>query len=171
MMNSNLDRLLEILNEQADLIDRLNKCSDLLYKSSYRLVLDHGRPFSDRIIPSPFRAKPRQCYQNCFKPLWRRKDWYYCEGYAIDDDLNLAIAHAWLVNDNGQVIDPTWNDDSKGATYFGVVLQREYVFEIAKTTKSYGILENYDMNEYKLMIEGFPPNALHSKFHTVTAVE
>ncbi|MEM6398657.1 MAG: hypothetical protein AAF757_00270 [Cyanobacteria bacterium P01_D01_bin.116] len=123
-MSNNLERLLSILNEQEDLIDKLNSRSDLLYKSTYRLVLDHGKPFENRIIPSPFCSKIKQCYQNCFDPLWRRKDWYYCEGYAIDDDLNLAIAHAWFVNDSGQVIDPTWRDDVPGATYFGVAFQQ-----------------------------------------------
>jgi hypothetical protein len=166
-MNNNFERLLEIITEQADLIDKLSRTHNLLYKSTYRLVLDYGKPFNNRLIPSPFRGKIKQCYQNCFDPLWRRKDWYYCEGYAIDDDLNLAIAHAWLINDNGQVIDPTWKDNASGATYFGVVFQHEYVFEIAKITKCYGILENDYLNSHKLMIEGFPSYALHSKFHEI----
>jgi hypothetical protein len=67
------------------------------------------------------------------------------------------------------VIDPTWRDEACGATYFGIVFDDEYVLEMGEKNEKYGILENYDMNQYKLMIEGFPPNALHSKFHSVTA--
>ncbi|MEB3219955.1 MAG: hypothetical protein VKN72_27500 [Nostocales cyanobacterium 94392] len=170
-MNSNLDRLLTMLTEQADLIDKIHNRSNLFYKSTYRLVLDHGKPYCDRITPSPFRGKVKQCYKNCFEPLWKRKDWYYCEGYAIDDDLNLAIAHAWLINDAGQVIDPTWRDNISGAVYFGVAFENEYVFEIAKITKCYGILENDYLNGHKLMTQGFPAHALHPKFHEVMVGE
>ena len=153
-MNNNLDRLLEILTSQADLIDRFNLRPDLHYKSAYRLVLDHGKPFTNRIVPSPFRGQAQVCYKNCFDAIWKH-DYHYCEGYAIDDELNLAIAHAWLVNDAGEVIDPTWTDNARGATYFGIVFDSEYVFEVGKMTKNYGILEINYLNWRKLMVEGF----------------
>ena len=163
-MNNNLDRLLEILTRQADLIDRLNTRTDLYYKSAYRLVLDCGKPFTNRIVPSPFRGQPQVCYKNCFDVLWKQ-DYHYCEGYAIDDGLDLAIAHAWLVNNAGEVVDPTWTDDAGGATYFGVVFDSEYVFEVGKITKNYGILEINYPNWRKLVFEGLPPHALDPKFH------
>jgi hypothetical protein len=142
-MITNLERLLEILTRQADLIDGFNTRPDLHYNSAYRLVLDHGKPFTNRILPSPFRGQPQICYKNCFDTLWKG-DYHYTEGYAIDDGLNLAIAHAWLINDAGEVIDPTWRDKAPGATYFGVVFDSEYVFEVGKITENYGILEtNY----------------------------
>ncbi len=172
-MSNNLDRaatrneyrLLDILTRQADLIDRLNTRTDLRYKSVFRLVLDYGKPFTNRIVPSPFRGEVGICYQNCFERLLLHGDYYYCEGYAIDDELNLAIAHAWLVNDAGEVIDPTWTDDASGATYFGVVFDSEYVFEMGKITKSYGILENDYLNGHKLMVEGLGERSLCRKFH------
>jgi hypothetical protein len=84
---TNLDGLLEILTKQADLIDRLNTRTDLRYKSAYRLVLDHGKPFTNRIVPSPFRGQPQVCYKNCFDVTRKRSNYHYCEGYAIDDEL------------------------------------------------------------------------------------
>jgi len=42
-MSSNLDRLLIILKEQADLIDKLNTRSDFQYKSTQKLILDYGK--------------------------------------------------------------------------------------------------------------------------------
>ena len=164
IMNNNLDRLLEILTKQADLIDRLNTRTDLHYKSAYRLVLEYGKPFTNRIVPSPFRGQPQVCYKNCFD-LLRKQGYHYTEGYAIDDQLNLAIAHAWLVNNAGEVVDPTWTDNARGATYFGVVFDSEYVFEVGKITKNYGILETNYPNWRKLMFEGLPPNALQQLFY------
>jgi hypothetical protein len=75
--------------------------------------------------------------------------------------INLAIAHAWLVNDAGEVVDPTWRDKAPGATYFGVVFDSEYVFEVGKITENYGILETNYPNWRKLMVEGLPPDALY----------
>lgn len=54
----------------------------------------------------------------------------------------LAISHAWLINDDRLVIDPTWvGEKFAGATYFGVVFDEEFVMEIAEKTKRYGILD------------------------------
>jgi hypothetical protein len=164
-MKNNLERLLEILTRQADLIDRLTTRTDLRYKSAYRLVLEYGKPFNNRIVPSPFRGQRQVCYKNCFDALWKRGDYHYCEGYAIDDELDLAIAHAWLINDAREVVDPTWADDACGATYFGVVFDSEYVFEVGKITKNYGILETNYPNWRKLMVEGLPQNALQQTFY------
>lgn len=164
-MNNNLDKLLAKIKHEADAMDRIYaRRDDLRYRSIQALVLDYGKPFRDRILPSPFRGESGLCYQNCFERLLLHGDYHYCEGYAIDDYLNLAIAHAWLVNDMGEVIDPTWRDDSTGATYFGVVFDGEYVLKMGENNERYGIFEDY-MNVRKLMMEGLPPHALHSKFH------
>ena len=157
-MSHNQDRLLAILNQEADLIDKLNSRSEFRYKSIQRLILETGQPFSNR-IKSPFKGEPKSCFKNCFQARWEYPQLSYCEGFAIDDDLNLAISHAWLINDAHEVIDPTW-DDAPGCTYFGVVFHHEFVIEIAMITKRFGILNNDLMNDRKLQRQGFPDGAL-----------
>ncbi|WP_026736149.1 hypothetical protein [Fischerella sp. PCC 9605] len=169
-MSNNLDRLLEKIKEQADLIDKLNTRSDFHYKSTQALVLEYGQPFTIKIKP-PFKGEPKSCFENCYKALWDCPQLSYCEGFAIDDDLDLAVSHAWLVNDSEEVIDPTWfGKKFKGSTYFGVVFDREFVMEMAEKTRSYGILDSDYMNEHKLKREGFPSSALHPIFHSSTSV-
>ncbi|BAY14224.1 hypothetical protein [Calothrix sp. NIES-2098] len=169
MMN-NLDRLLVILKEQADLIDKLNTRSDFRYKSTQKLVLDYGKPFVTK-VKSPFKGEPKSCFENCYKALWNYPQLSYCEGFAIDDELNLAVSHAWLVNNSLEVIDPTWiGKRFKGSTYFGVIFNREFVMEMAEITKSYGILDSDYMNEHQLKREGFSPSALHPVFHSSVSV-
>lgn len=63
---------------------------------------------------------------------------FYCEGFAVPPDL-FPIEHAWLVDSNGCVIDPTWKD---GTDYFGVVLRKDFVLNHMLKTKKYGILCN-----------------------------
>lgn len=67
-MSSNLDRLLAILKEQAELIDKLNTRSDFQYKSTQRLVLDYGKPFVTK-VKSPLKGEPKLCFKNCFQAL------------------------------------------------------------------------------------------------------
>lgn len=166
-MSKNLERLLTILKAQADLIDDLNKSSIFRYKSVPRLILETGKPFLKRVEPTPFKGKPKQCFQNCMTALLKYPELTYCEGYVIDDKLSITILHAWLINDAFEVIDPTWDDkDSTGCTYFGVALSDEFVINFAIKTKHYGILDSDYLNNHQLLQEGFPEGALHTKFHT-----
>ncbi|WP_373527446.1 hypothetical protein [Nostoc sp.] len=167
---NNLDCLLTILKEQADLIDKLNTRSDFQYKSTQRLVLDYGKPFVTQ-VKSPFKGKPKSCFENCMKALINFPQLNYCEGFAISDHVDIVVSHAWLVNNDGELIDPTWiGKNFNGSTYFGVIFNNDFVVEIAKKTKCYGILDNDFMNEHQLKREGFPPHALHSIFHSSVSV-
>lgn len=164
-MSNNIEHLLEFINQEADLIDSIYKKSTNHRKSSQRLVLENGLPFLKRITPSPFRGEPKSCYQNCTSALWEYPKLSYCEGFAISDDLPIAISHAWLVDAKSQVIDPTWNEDAPKSTYFGVVFTEDFVKEIATKTKHYGILDNHFVNRYLLLQDGWTKGALHPKFH------
>lgn len=168
-MNNSLEHLIKLLNQEADLIDRNVTNDSFLYKSTQRLVLKNGISFESK-IKSPFKGEPKGCYQNCLKVLFKNPTLYYCEGFAAYNDISFAIAHAWLVNEKGQVIDPTWfkKTDLQNCAYFGVVFDEEFVMEMAAKLKVYGILENDFMNEHKFKREGFPTHALSKQFHSNT---
>jgi hypothetical protein len=165
-MSSNLEYLLVILDEQAKLIETINTRNSFRYKSNYRLILETGKPFLNRVEPPPFRGKPKFCFENCLQGLWNYPELYYCEGFAVTNDVAIAASHAWLLNDEAEVIDPTWTGKMfTGCTYFGVVFNTEFVVSFAAKTKRYGILDNDSMNKHQLLREGFPEGALHEKFH------
>ncbi len=165
-MSNTLEDLLEFLNQQADFNDKINKKIINHYKNTQRLILENGLPFLKRITPSPFRGEPKSCYQNCFQALWNYPKLSYCEGFAISNEVPIPIAHAWLIDVNSQVIDPTRNEDFTDCTYFGVVFTGKFVREIALKTKYYGILDNDYVDKYQILQEGFPKGALHPKFHS-----
>jgi hypothetical protein len=159
-MNSNSERLFTNIQQRANGIDIINKHSDFLHKSIESLVLAYGQPFKKQ-IKSPFKGQPKSCFENCVKGLVRFPHLSYCEGFAIDDDLDFAISHAWLVNDNLEVIDPTWiGERFQNSAYFGVVFNKNFVREISFKTCSYGILDSDYMIEHQLKQRGFPPHAL-----------
>jgi len=102
-----------------------------------------------------------------FGKAWGYPQLNYCEGFAIDDDLLIAVSHAWLINDAFEVVDPTWTGKMfTGCTYFGVVLNHNFVVNFITKTRHYGILESDYLNDYQLLQKGFPEGALHTKFHT-----
>lgn len=166
-MDDRLTSLLKNLQDRAAVIDNIHSQIDWLYKSSESLVLAHGLPFI-KVIPSPYKGKRKSCYENCFTALWGNSKLYYCEGYGMHSDVSIAFAHAWLVNDSGEVIDPTWSNisGSENCVYYGVVFNRNFVFNTAKKTNLYGILENDYRNDNYLKIKGFPSDALCPKFHS-----
>lgn len=169
-MNNNLERLLEKIKEQAEFIEKINQSSDFRYKSTQALVLEYGQPFTKK-FKSPFKGKIKSCFENCFQALLKYPKFHYCEGFAIDDELPLAVSHAWLINEKGEAIDPTWiGEQYKGSVYFGVVFNTEFVFEFARKVKHYGILDSDYMNNHQLQREGLPPHALDPVFHSSVSV-
>ncbi len=112
-----------------------------------------------------FKGEPFSCYQNCTSALLKYSELSYGEGFAISKEVSFTIAHAWLIDNNSQVIDHTWNEDYTESTYFGVVFTNEFVRKIALKTEHYGILENYYVGKYQILQQEFPKDALHPKFH------
>ncbi|MTJ14708.1 hypothetical protein FJR11_19425 [Anabaena sp. UHCC 0187] len=156
-MNNNIGYLITTLQQKAELFTKVNKNPDLLYKSVDSLVLAYGQPFIKQ-IKSPFKGQPKFCFKNCYEALYDFPKLSYCEGFAISN-LGIPIIHAWLVNDNLEVIDPTWiGERFQNSSYFGTVFTEDFVLEIADKTRSYGILDSDYMIEYQR--QGFPPHAL-----------
>jgi hypothetical protein len=156
-MSSNSERLFTNIQQRADGIDIINKHSDFLHKSIESLVLAYGQPFKSQ-IKSPFKGEPKFCFKNCYQALYDFPKLSYCEGFAISN-LGIPIIHAWLVNDNLEVIDPTWIDNRfQNSSYFGIVFTEDFVLEIVNKTRCYGILDSDYMIE--LQRQGFPPHAL-----------
>jgi hypothetical protein len=170
MMNSNLESLLSNLEQYADVFDRIYNRGELKYCSTQRLILDLGIHFKTK-IESPLSGKRNECYKNCFQnlvlPHSANSNLYYCEGFAAHEGIGLVVAHAWLVNDRGEVIDPTWRDPQSfiNPVYLGVVFDWEFVMAVAAKTEMYGVLDNDRATEYEFKRLGLPPNALHPKFH------
>jgi len=85
-----------------------------------------------------YGCKMKQCYYNTWKVDVPGKYTYY-EGYAIRDDLPLRLAHSWLVDDEGRVIDPTLAVGEDYANqYIGIAMDRTWLNTIAFKLKRTG---------------------------------
>lgn len=103
---------------------------ELMYSCYEALVLDAGRAWEAGPAPDWLRrGKLRDCYYNSLRlmiqaigegrPLW------YVEGYYLagwpDGTQGIPTQHAWCVDDQDRVIDPTWPHPELTA-YHGLIL-------------------------------------------------
>jgi hypothetical protein len=72
-------------------------------------------------VPGPFHVWPKACFDNAYRLARRWPSRYrYVEGLAYGV---IPTHHAWVINRDGEVLDPTWQAFSRlGAEYFGVVI-------------------------------------------------
>lgn len=130
----------------------------LKYTSSEDMVLKEGRNFN----PSPKPADVKQgaikgCYENASLLALGNSNYTYVEGYALmSHNIDLPIAHAWVVDKGGNVIDNTWPD--MGRAYMGIPLTSPFLLNALEKSKLYGLLSGSDINVY--LKDGLPKGAI-----------
>ena len=98
-------------------------------------LLDHGQ--YGIVEPSPPAREwpattPQACYENALIAAMQWDDLTYVEGYVMPDH-GFPIHHAWLVDSDGRVLDPTL-DYQADWVYFGVPLTTEHIVAVSFET-------------------------------------
>jgi hypothetical protein len=138
---------------------------DLLLKEG-----DWNEPPETKLPKGVRRGRPKQCYMNAYRLATRLPDEYtYVEGMAIPDVVSIPMGHAWCVDNNGKVVDPTW--PLPGKAYFGVHLSAEFIQRHSAKTGVYGVFGGYDKETIKLLQCGFPPMAVVRLAEIKTLIE
>jgi len=92
-------------------------------------ILKHGRLFTS-IAPKrrflPWLKRAHSCYTNCLQ-LSRIERLVYVEGCAVVAGTGVEVGHAWCLDADGRVLDPTW--EVPGDAYFGVPISHVYASE------------------------------------------
>jgi len=107
-------------------------------------LLERGEEFEGVARPSWLRRKqPKACFRNSYELALRRSgDLTYCEGFVVTV-VPLLIHHAWCVNGDGQVVEPTLADPV-GASYFGVRVPLQGLLAVIAKTETLGVLYKPD---------------------------
>ena len=109
------------LKELGDRLGKLHPHAGLLE----RTVAASGSPCWARALPRPFKPMPpKQCFVNAARLVGRYPRLTYVEGFAYRETVGLPIHHAWAVDEDRQVVDPTW-DDPVDCSYWGVPFDRD----------------------------------------------
>ncbi len=124
----------QYISDVADAISRSREAPPgFMYRSLEEFLLQHGQAFrvsaNQRLRPA-FRCVPQGCFDNAFR-LAKRQGYRYTEGYACGP-ASIPVHHAWCLNAQNEVIDPTWSDHlAIGDEYVGVVIP----FDLVKSTR------------------------------------
>ena len=94
------------------------------YRSQFHLLLALGRRFTPVPNPSDLTGMPAGfCYSNAalYARAHRENEGVvYAEGFALTPaGIDVYLPHAWIVNPDGTVLDPTW-EDAPGRAYVGI---------------------------------------------------
>lgn len=162
--SESLSSLKFFLEAQAALIRKFHSKPDWKYEGFEELVLNCGTLMKAKPLPRNIKhGSPKQCYWNCQELVYKRKNLTYVEGYAIAPEVSIPVAHAWLINPEGDVIDPTWNP--LGTVYLGVPFSTSWVKSFLESrrqrtnTQNFSIFEGNYLEKYSLLQNGLPSDA------------
>jgi hypothetical protein len=103
----------------------------------------NGRSMPYRALPKNITpGSKKECIKNCYDLMVLCPQKYiYCEGYARGD---LPVQHAWLIDEAGFVVDPTWEEPtpSESREYYGIPFCIDYIHKVKARTGCHGILNN-----------------------------
>jgi hypothetical protein len=106
------------------------------------LLMKHGKEWMGRKRPKGLRKmRDKECFVNAqMLAVFHPDEYTYCEGLAHSI---IAVNHGWVIDRDGNIIDPTWRDPHKCA-YIGVPFKTEYIRRvITKTGHWISLWDNY----------------------------
>jgi hypothetical protein len=114
--------------------------ADDMRPSYEQFVLDNGESYS--VLGDPVEPmNPGECFKNCALTALANPNFTYVEGWATSV---IPLHHAWLLDENGTVVDPTWGH-RPGTQYFGVEFADYEVLDTIERS-DYGFSMLYPMS-------------------------
>ena len=115
----------------------------------------HGQEWTAQKLPAGVkRGRMGACYDNATQLVLMQSDLRYCEGVAYTGrDTPFAYLHAWAVDKDGKVVDPTWDQPEK-ARYFGVAYDTHAYMAHMLRGGYYGVLGGNPKTAAKVMKKG-----------------
>ena len=162
---TNIEQFKGYLQDLAAVIQTVGARTDWKYRGFEQLVLECGTMMELKPLPKTIKmGQPSFCYANCQRLVLKNRSLTYVEGYAMAQGVSLPLHHAWLLDANGYVIDPTW--EPFGCCYLGIPLATSWVKSIWNSRKQKGrpdelsILQGNHLEEFSIFKQGFPADAL-----------
>ncbi|WP_125734700.1 hypothetical protein [Amycolatopsis sp. WAC 04197] len=150
-------QLVDWLSKHIQLHRAFGRNADWPYGSIEELVLSLGRwGLPAPLPPGRARGPERMCYANAASYA-ESHDLTYVEGYALTY-VGFVCAHAWCVDADGRVHDPTWRDDV-GVAYLGIPFSAGYARTFTEKFGSACLLHDAHLDEFRILREGLPVDA------------
>lgn len=143
--------LKETLTRYRNWMEEMNPRPTWAHGSYEGLVLAEGRTFFPAPLPSDVEpTEVNECFRNALMLAWGSyKRFTYCEGYGFAGVL--PTMHAWVTDESGLAIDPTWSFCDGSQEYYGIEFPLEFVKETTARTGYYGLLGNDWLDDCRLL--------------------
>ncbi|MEA5536791.1 hypothetical protein [Crocosphaera sp. XPORK-15E] len=157
--------LRQLLQQYSVLVNKSGKNAQYKYKTFYELVLEIGQEMKPTTTPKELMGQPKNCYYNCQLIAFEHPDLTYCEGFTLSNNMPFPLAHAWLLDHSGMVIEPTWEEPAQA--YIGIPFSIAFVKSILKERedkKRSNYLSLFECNHlegYSFLKEGLPSEAYY----------
>ena len=92
---------------------KLSEQSQSLIPSPAHFVLEYGAEMRELAPRRGPRGVPNACCWTAYHLAARRKNLRYSEGFAV---ALTPVEHAWCIDQEGRVIDPTWVTNTRRIT-------------------------------------------------------
>lgn len=158
-------QLQEYLFKMTEMMTNIHRKGNtpLQYYCIEHAVLELGKFHTSQELPKPYKyRKQKLCFQNAYQLADSTYNLTYVEGVAT---IGLVpVHHAWCVDGNDMVIDPTWRPDNhfkyKDWAYCGIKFNIEFVNKIILSKGTYGIFDYMERGKNNPCINGFPKGAI-----------
>lgn len=113
---------------------------------SREFMIERGRSYvrddsavADWLGSGDLRGEQKMCFRNAAEDAMAHSDLTYVEGWAMPESVDMPMAHAWLVDEAGNVIDATWRG---GYAYHGVPFETAEVCRLLLAIGRYGFVSS-----------------------------
>mgnify|MGYP003629231824 FL=1 len=133
MENKKSSQLYNYIKDLSDNINQDNIKNYYQWFSKNSKIYDIINKTESVKVQKRNRTKIKRCFDNCYKAIYQEKDLKYIIGYTF---AIIPIEHAFLVNENNEVIDPTLSintdshSDRYGSEYMGIEIPRNILTRI-----------------------------------------
>jgi hypothetical protein len=132
------------------------------YTSIEDMLVQEGKfftPPATSALPDGVHKGPnKNCYGNAANLAIENPSYTYVEGFAMTNLVPFPFGHAWVVDNNGAVIDNTW--ETPGTSYFGIPFTTDYLLKTLDKRQVYGMIPDYPEKKYNPLKDGFAPKAI-----------
>jgi hypothetical protein len=138
----------ELTKAASEHFDREAKPEQRVIGTIEAWLLDYGSEYEYRPRPEWLpRGEPNHCFVNSLALVLslegKERGLTYCEGYVRDPVCPINIHHAWTIDSDGIVVDPTLPEeewDEETITFFGVSVPTEPLIELFGSEHGTGCL-------------------------------
>lgn len=164
---ASIDDIKQYLIAMSEFNKRQHADKKNVYSCYEELVLERGRGFEYNSYPDNLEiGVSGHCHYNCLELLNIYPEFIYCEGYGFPKRIGIGLSHAWLIDKNNKIVDPTPSWHEPETVYYGIAFNYDWILNLyIERQKKFGkyylsVLQGNYLENNSLLKYDIPKEAL-----------